>query len=80
MEDNSKVITVTTDESAYTKKCKHFLMLSNYEREQVDLGIIKILKIPGQNNLSDVLTKPNFNEKDFETETDGLLGKRPLDH
>ena len=62
MEDNSAVITVTTDESAYTKKCKHFLMLSNYEREQVDLGIIKILKIPGQNNMSDVLiTKPNFN-------------------
>jgi len=52
MEDNSAVITVTTDESAYTKKCKHFLMLSNYEREQVvDLGIIKILKIPGQNNM-----------------------------
>ncbi len=41
-------------------------MLINYVREQVDLGIIKILKIPGQNNMSDVLTKPNFNEKVFE--------------
>jgi len=80
MEDNSAVITVTTAESAYAKKCKHFLMLINYIREQVDLGIIKILKIPGQNNMSDVLTKPNFNEKDFETKTDGLLGKRPLNH
>ena len=79
MEDNSAVITVTTDESAYAKKCKHFLMLINYVREQVDLGIIKILKIPGQNNMSDVLTKPNFNEKDFENKTDGLLGKRPFD-
>ena len=56
MEDNSAVITVTTDESAYAKKCKHFLMLINYVREQVDLGIIKVLKIPGQNNMSDVLT------------------------
>ena len=42
MEDNSAVITVTTDESAYAKKCKHFLMLINYVREQVDLGIIKV--------------------------------------
>ena len=79
MEDNSAVITVTTDESAYAKKCKHFFMLINYVREQVDLGIIKVLKIPGQNNMSDVLTKPNFNEKDFETKTDGILGKRHLD-
>ena len=77
MEDNSAVITVTTDESAYMKKCKHFLMLINYVREQVDLGIIKIFKIPGTQNMSDVLTKPNFNEKDFETKTDSILGKRP---
>jgi hypothetical protein len=80
MEDNSAVITVTTDESAYAKKCKHFLMLIiNYVREQVDLGIIKVLKIPGQNNMSDVLTKSNFNKKDLETKTDGILGKRHLD-
>ena len=78
MEDNSAVITVTSDESAYMmKKCKHFLMLINYIREQVDLGIIKILKIPGTQNMSDVLTKPNFNEKDFKTKTDSILGKRP---
>ena len=57
---------ITTAESAYAKKCKHFLMLINYIREQVDLGIIKILKIPGQNNMSDVVIKSNFNEKDFE--------------
>ena len=49
MEDNSAVITVTTDESTYAKKCKHSHMLINYVvREQVDLGIINILKIPGQ--------------------------------
>ena len=79
MEDNSAVITVTTDKSAYAKKFKHFLMLINYVREQVDLDIIKVLKIPGQNNMSDVLAKPNFNEKDFDTKTDGILGKRHLD-
>ena len=77
MEDNSAVITVTTDESAYMKKCKHFLMLINYVKEQVDLGLIKIFKIPGTQNMSDVLTKPNFNEKDFESKTDSILGKRP---
>ena len=77
MEDNSAVITVTTDESAYMKKCKLFLMLINYVREQVDLGLIKILKISGTQNMSDVLTKPNFNEKDFESKTDSILGKRP---
>ena len=77
MEDNSAVITVTTDESAYMKKCKHFMMLINYVREQVDLGLIKIFKIPGAQNMSDVLTKPNFNEKDFESKIDGILGKRP---
>jgi hypothetical protein len=77
MEDNSAVITATSDKSAYMKKCKHFLMLINYVREQVDLGIIKILKIPGTQNMTDVLTKPNFNEKDFETKTDSILGKRP---
>ena len=30
MEDNSAVITVTGDHSAYLKKCKHFLMIRNY--------------------------------------------------
>ena len=78
MEDNSAVITVTTDESAYMKKCKHFLMLINYVREQVDLGIIKIYKILGTENMADVLTKPNFNERDFESKTDSILGKRPM--
>jgi hypothetical protein len=79
MEDNSAVITVTTDESAYMKKCKHFLMLINYVREQVDLGIIKIYKILGTENMADVLTKPNFNERDFESKMDSILGKRPVD-
>ena len=76
-EDNSAVITVTTDESAYMKKCKQIMMLINNVREQVDLGLIKIFKIPGAQNMADVLTKPDFNEKDFESKIDGILGKRP---
>ena len=35
-EDNSTVVTITNDETAYAKKCKHFMMLINYVREQVD--------------------------------------------
>ena len=46
-EDNSAVITVTTEENAYAKKCKHFLMVINYVREQINLGLIKINKIAG---------------------------------
>ena len=42
MEDNSAVVTVTTDDAAYIKKCKHFLMVTNYVREQVNLGLIQI--------------------------------------
>ena len=56
------------------------MMLINYVREQVDLGLIKIFKIPGAQNMSDVLTKPNFNEKDFESKIDGILGKRPYNN
>eukprot|EP01036_Dinobryon_divergens_P035206 gene35206-biopygen27828 len=58
MEDNSAVITITTDDQAYLKKCKHFLMVINYIREQVDLGLIDIQKIAGEDNLADLHTKP----------------------
>eukprot|EP01035_Chromulina_nebulosa_P029573 gene29573-39206_t len=50
-----------------------------YNEEQVDLGIINIFKIPGTEYMADVLTKSNFNEKDFESKTDSILGKRPND-
>ena len=56
-EDNSAVVTVTTEENAYAKKCKHFLMVINYVREQTNLGLIKIKKIVGTKNHPDLLTK-----------------------
>ena len=59
MEDNSAVITITTeDDQAYLKKCKHFLMVINYIQEQVDLGMIAIQKIAGEDNMDDLHTKP----------------------
>jgi hypothetical protein len=78
MEDNSAVITITTDDQAYLKKCKHFLMVINYIREQVDMGLVEIQKIAGEDNMADLHTKP-LRDGTFEKHVDGILGtKRPL--
>ncbi len=77
MEDNSAVITITTDDQAYLKKCKHFLMVINYIREQVDLGMIDIQKIAGEDNIADLHTKP-LRDGTFERHARKILGeKRP---
>ena len=77
MEDNSAVITITTDDQAYLKKCKHFLMVINYIREQVDLGMIEIQKIAGEDNMADLHTKP-LRDGAFERHVPKILGeKRP---
>ena len=73
MEDNSAVVTVTTDDAAYIKKCKHFLMVINYVREQVNLGIIQINKINGEENIADIHTKPLRDGK-FEKFAPKILG------
>jgi len=75
MEDNSAVITVTTDDSAFAKKCKHFLMLINYVREQVEVGIVSIEKINGKINRADIHTKPLRNG-DFGIHANSILGIR----
>jgi hypothetical protein len=38
MEDNSAVVTLANTETSYAKKCKHFLMVLNYIKEQISLG------------------------------------------
>ena len=76
MEDNSAVITVTTVETAYTKKCKHFLMLINYIKEQVQLGLIRILKIDGNLNRADLHTKV-LRDGSFAIKTNNILGLPP---
>lgn len=73
MEDNSAVVTVTTDDSAFAKKCKHFLMLINYVREQVELGLVSIEKINGKLNRADIHTKPLRNG-DFGIHANSILG------
>ena len=37
MEDNSAVVTIFNEESAYLKKCEHFIIVVNYVREQLEL-------------------------------------------
>jgi hypothetical protein len=48
----------TTTRSGYTKKCKHFLMVLNYIKEQIVLGQIEARKIFGKLNTADMHTKP----------------------
>jgi hypothetical protein len=74
MEDNSAVITITTDEAAYIKKCKHFLMIINYIKEQVDLGLIAIQKIPGADNPADLHTK-RLRDGTFTKHAKAVLGE-----
>jgi len=76
-EDNSAVVTITNDETAYMKKCKHFMMLINYVREQVELGLIDVAKILGTANLSDALTK-KLRDASFVEMVNQMLGWKDL--
>jgi hypothetical protein len=57
MEDNQPAIDITADVATRVKRCKHFLMLVNYLREQITAGYITLLKVPTKHNLADILTK-----------------------
>jgi hypothetical protein len=56
VEDNSAVVTMANNDSAYTKKWKHFLMVLNYIKEQIVLGQIEARKIFGKLNTADMHT------------------------
>ena len=64
---------VSNEESAYLKKCKHFIMVVNYVREQLELGLIQVLKIKGEVNNADLHTK-KLRDKSFATKADNILG------
>ena len=57
LEDNQPVIDITKDLSSRTNKCKHFLMLVHYIREQIHAGFIALQKVHTTDNIADVLTK-----------------------
>jgi hypothetical protein len=73
MEDNSAVVTISNEETAYLKKCKHFIMVVNYVREQLELGLISILKIKGTLNNADLLTK-KLRDSSFAVKANNILG------
>ena len=56
-EDNQPVIDLLKDTSARSKRCKHFLMMIDWIREQVLAGYLQLIKVPTEENIADVLTK-----------------------
>ena len=77
-EDNSPTVQLSDGLSAKAKKSKHFLMLVNFIREQVMMGLIEVQKIPSAENIADVLTKA-LPWKDFEAKAKLLLGVDAID-
>ena len=76
MEDNSAVVTMANSDSGYTKKCKHFLMVLNYIKEQIALGQIEARKIYGKLNTADMHTKP-LRSAEFLAMAHKILGHPP---
>jgi hypothetical protein len=73
LEDNQPVIDLTKDVSSRTRKCKHFLMLVNFIREQITSGLIRLEKVPTVDNVADVLTKI-VTGSEFNTKASLLMG------
>ena len=56
-EDNQSTIDLVSSTTTRIGKSKHYLMLINYIKEQVTLGLIEVTKIAGEQNISNILTK-----------------------
>ncbi len=72
-EDNAPTIQLTDGLSAKAKKSKHFLMLINFIKEQVLMGLVEVHKIASKENIADMLTKP-LDWKEFEAKASKILG------
>ena len=70
-------MTMADNDSGYTKKCKHFLMVLNYIKEQIALGQIEARKIYGKLNTADMHTKP-LRSAAFLTLAHKILGQPPI--
>jgi hypothetical protein len=56
-EDNQPVIDISTGFTRRAKHSKHFVMLINFIREQVETGLISLAKVDTLDNIADILTK-----------------------
>ncbi len=75
MEDNSAVVIISNKESEDLKKCIHFIMVVNYVRKQLELGLIQqVFKIKGELNNADLHNTKNLRDKSFATKADSILG------
>jgi hypothetical protein len=73
MQDNQPVIDLLKDTSARSKRCKHFLMMIHWIREQVEGGLLELQKVDTKENRADVLTKI-ITGGEFKTKAALLLG------
>jgi hypothetical protein len=66
MEDNSVVVTMANNnESGYTKKCKHFLIVLNYIKEQIVLGQIEAQDLRQAKHRARTCTRSLFAPSNF---------------
>jgi hypothetical protein len=65
-EDNQPAIDLVTNTTGRVGKSKHYLMIINFIKEQVEQGIVKVKKVPTNENIANVLTKL-INSSEFYT-------------
>ena len=73
-EDNSAVLSLSLEMTTRVKRCKHFLMLVNFVRQEVEAGLVLITKVPTEDNNADLLTKILIGS-DFVNKASRLLGE-----
>ena len=73
LEDNNPTVQLSESLSSRIKRSKHFLMIINFIRHQVSLGLISVRKVASQDNIADVLTKA-LPWKDFAPKAARLMG------
>jgi hypothetical protein len=78
-EDNQPVIDVSTGELRRAKNVKHFVMLVNFIREQVESGLVSLAKVDTLDNVADILTKI-VSGSAFSEKAEQLLGMLSLHH
>ena len=76
-EDNGAVIALSREMTSRAKRWKHFLMIINWIREQVESGLISLEQIPDEENVADMLTKI-ITARPFRTKAARLLGDEVL--
>ena len=72
-EDNNPTAQLSGSLSSRVKRSKHFLMLVNFIRQNVVLGLIEVQKVASADNVADVLTKA-LPWRDFYPKACKLLG------